>query len=213
MRAGAINSAKLAGEKSSAKCLPPDGGGGKFDLEFVSGPGRGSEAGAGVVLADADRLQNLDGFARDILAFAPGFLNQQKIRQGIAIQDGRFRAIQTHGKVIDARAGNRRHQMLNHADADTVFFQHRAQPRFTHQVIARGNRPAAQIAAHEQHPLSRGRRRQGHGHADPGMQGNAGGCDRASDGLAGDHVRLYKQKRAADAALSHDWLYVARQLD
>ena len=62
----------------AAVVLPPDGGGGKFDLEFVSSPERGRQAGAGVVLADADRLQDFDGVARDILAFAPGFLNQQK---------------------------------------------------------------------------------------------------------------------------------------
>ena len=62
---------KTGGRKIQRECLPPDGGGGKFDLEFVSGPGRGREAGAGVLLADADRLEDLDGFARDILAFAP----------------------------------------------------------------------------------------------------------------------------------------------
>ena len=115
-------------------------------------------------------------------------MNQREERQGVAVQDGRLRAVQGHSEIVHPCPGHGGHQMLNHADPHAVLFQYGAQPGFAHQIIARRNPRAILVGTNKHHALPRRRRRQDHGYGDTRMQGDAGGGDGSGERVAAGHA-------------------------
>ena len=123
-------------------------------------------------LGDANKL--LGG---TLLLYACG-LNQKDERRRRAIEDGHFRRIQVDPGVVDAEAGECRHQVLDGANLDPRLFQARTHARIADHEGGGGNIDRfRQIGTPEDDPAVRRSRAESHVDLDAPMQADAGGAD------------------------------------
>src|SRR6185437_16320393 len=179
--------AEIPGGKNEAEFLASDRGAWIIEYEIVPGLVGGLERGGSIAVLHLDPFSQRKNAA--LLALPPqtGLLDQKKIRERVAIQDGGLRPIQTHIYVVQAGAGDGRHQVLDHAHPDAVFFDHCAQPGLRHQVITSGDFGAVPP---EYHPLSRWRRGENHGYRGPRMQRGSRDLHLARNCISLRHGRL-----------------------
>jgi hypothetical protein len=88
----------------------------------------------------------------------PGTVQEKQKGASRAVQNGNFRAVHFDQGVVDAEAGERRHQVLNSADAcgrSVGVSQHGAKMRIA-DVIEACRNIDAQISAAKDDPVTRG---------------------------------------------------------
>ncbi len=127
--------------------------------------------------------------ARVLLGDAGG-LQQEHERTGRAVHDRHFRRGQVDVGVVDAQAGQRRHQVLDRLDLGRAAAQAGAQHGLGDQVGARGyfdHRVEIDAAEHDA-GIHRGRA-QGEEHLLAAVQAHAGGADHVLEGALAQHGR------------------------
>jgi hypothetical protein len=93
-----------------------------------------------VALADFDRTRDADELLGDSLLFDSGRLDQEDKRRRRAVKNRHFGGIQIDKGVVDAEAGECRHQVFDGTHLGTVDFQAR-----THARVADEHRRCRQV--------------------------------------------------------------------
>jgi hypothetical protein len=76
------------------------------------------QRGARALAGDFHRLQHLDRAPWQVLPDGAGLVDQRQERSGAAVHRRHFVAVELDDRVVDAAAGQRRHQMLDGLDLD-----------------------------------------------------------------------------------------------
>ena len=93
---------------------------------------------AAFTLADFDGLEHADELLGRVLLDDAGRAQQVDERGRAAVHDGDFFGGQVDMQVVDAQAGQRRHEMLHRGNADIALLQHRRHARVAHAGGLRG---------------------------------------------------------------------------
>ncbi len=143
---------------------------------------RGPQLGVASALAHPHRPQHLDRCARRRLLDAAGAVDQEHERRAAAVQHRHFRAVELDDRVVDAARRQRRHHVLDGADAALRLIgegQHGAKPGVAHPVEPRRDLDA-EIGAAEHDARSRRRRTQGQRDRLAVMQPDPAAADRVA---------------------------------
>ncbi len=147
-------------------------------------PRGGKEGGLRLAMRDLHRGEDLDRLAGRVLFGDAGAIDEEDEGGGGAIENRHFRPVHLDQRVVDAEPGERRHDVLDGADArlgDPGEADLGGKPRFDHRIEAGGD-GEAEIGAAENDPVPGGSgledeaclapRMQAHAHtADFGFQG------------------------------------------
>ena len=162
----------------------------------------GQQRRGGFAIADRDRLEDLDRSPRLILGERAGTLDQMQKRRRAAIHDRHFWAIELDNRIVDAAAGERRHQMLDRADADAFAIRQHCRQRGFDRVLPAGADLGAGIEPAKDDAAIRRCRTHRHDHLLAAMQPHPSAADRGPQGPllsnphVPQHVDLYQTKRS-----------------
>jgi hypothetical protein len=118
-----------------------------------------------------------------------GLLQQKNEGGGAAVHDRRFLGIDVDENVVDAKAGQCRHQVLNGCHAHIVFHQRRREPGIVDQIRRHFElRHLRQVNTAEHDAGVDRRRAQVEGHAVAAVQAYSAGLDRLFEGSLFDHA-------------------------
>ncbi len=111
---------------------------------------------------DLDRTRDLDRGLLPRLLVDAGPIEQRQIAQRVAVQDRRLAAVQRDQHVVDPRAGDGGHQVLDDPDLHPVPGEHGAQIGLGYEIIAGRNLGIVQVGPAKDDAAARRCRRQGH---------------------------------------------------
>ena len=120
---------------------------------------------------------DLDPRPRGVLFDGPGAIQQEHQWRRRTIQDRWFRAVDFDQGVVDATAGERRHDVFNRADPRGSLRQNRGKTGVRHAIETRRN-IQAEVRATEHNAMIGWRRAEGHADATTRVQPDADAPDR-----------------------------------
>ncbi len=184
--------AERFGRQIEGQALPADRLGGEIDVEIGREPGAGQQFEQRVVgrVGDAYGLHDFDRAAGGGLFDGPGAIDQEQERGGRTVHHRDFVAVEFDDRVVDPRAVESGHQVLDRAKARTRCRpQQRAQARVGH-VAEIGLDRRGVAAPAEGDALVGSRRKQCHRDLATRMQPGPRAGDRAFQGALRQRARL-----------------------
>src|SRR5512143_377429 len=175
-------------------------GDGEFDLEAVMR----DEARPLVAVAHLDRLRDAHVLLRRILLDDAGGLQQEHEGRRGAVHDGNLGAGQIDQQVVDAEAGEGRHQVLDGRHLGGAGLEHRAQPGVGDQIRVGLDFGGRDEIHPPEHDAGIGTRRaQGHLDLDAGMQADAGRLDRRFESALLHHPIILTGRGSGQPSARH----------
>ncbi len=144
------------------------------------------QGGALVAFDHFDGLQDFDDLLRRHLAAVAGLVQKLDERQGRAIHDRHFRAVDFDVNIIDTQSRESRHNVFNGRDGDAGVIGDDGAERGLGDVMGQGGDAVVavgDIRTHENHAGARGGRAHNHAHHFTGMQSDAGDDRRTGQGM------------------------------
>ena len=148
------------------------------------------DADVAILIAETDRLQNLDRLPGSALLDDAGTLDEEDERRGAPVHDGNLLAIQLDHRVVDAASGEGGHQVLDGPHRDMAVADGGAQPGIDDVAVDGLDRAAGAgrlVGAAEDDAGAGRRRAQLHAHLAVAVYADTGTVNGRFEGLLRSH--------------------------